>query len=214
MKLTFIFFLTIGFYFACQTSNSHSLEIYPAIKDHFTAEQIVGLDSIRQFFITATCPSANNSNTEECLTSFLEGLRQKALQGQAELGLASDRHADFIAGLAPMVREAIWEPGLMVQDRQIDSLKVTDTIQVLNLRIGGKYMLFLQSLAKENPKIKYYVETFNASGDISPILFGDVMQNFRDYNLKDPQVQLALAVHYLTIQDHALQMRHSKEKES
>lgn len=210
MKVIYTLVLGVVCWMSCRPASQSILLKYPALTANFSDEQIAGLDSIRQFFIDEACRISDKNKPEDCLSTYLENLRQKALAGPVELGLAPDQHNNFVTALSSMVREAIWEPGLMVQDRLVDSINVTDTIQVLNLRMGGKYMLFLQSLAKENPKIKYYLDTFNASGDISPLLFGDVMQNYREYNLQDPQVQLVLAVHYLTIQDHFLQIQAAK----
>lgn len=195
---------------SCQQKSSSDLAKYPLIQANFNTEQIQGLDSILDFFLTEVSRISGKIAVEDGLYTYLEGIRQRALNGEVELGLAPEQHDDFLTNLSPMAREAIWEPGFMIQDLLIDSVKITDTIQVLNLRLGGKYMLFLQGLAKANHKIKFYVDSFSSSGDISPALFGDVMQNYREYNLKDPQVQLVFAVHYLTIQDHYLQMQAAK----
>lgn len=210
LKQVFWYGISFCLVLACQQKSSSNLAKSSLIHANFDTEQIQGLDSVLEFFLSEVSRITGKTNNEDGLNVYLEGIRQRALKGEVELGLAPERHDDFLTNLSPMVRDAIWEPGFMIQDRLVDGIKITDTIQVLNLRLGGKYMLFLQGLARENQKIKFYVESFSSSGDISPALFGDVMQNYREYNLKDPQVQLVFAVHYLTIQDHYLQMQAAK----
>jgi hypothetical protein len=69
----------------------------------------------------------------------------------------------------------------------------------------GEYNNYLFDLGKLNPKIEEYAHWINASGDFNPLqlLYSKISKNKRYFDLNDPNIQLILAIHYLSLNDQA-----------
>jgi hypothetical protein len=73
----------------------------------------------------------------------------------------------------------------------------------LCLNIDGKYMKFLKDLAENNSDLKDYYELMYATGDWESmgLLQGNLYTKPENYDLRDPNIQILIAVHYLTQND-------------
>ncbi len=69
----------------------------------------------------------------------------------------------------------------------------------------GKYQKYLSELGKKNPRIAKYAERIQASGDFGSfdIQYWEVLKDKKYFNLKDPNIQLILAIHYLSMNDQS-----------
>ena len=69
----------------------------------------------------------------------------------------------------------------------------------------GKYQKFLADLGKTNPRIAKYAERIQASVDFNglDIQYWEALKNKKYFDLNDPNIQLILAIHYLSLNDNA-----------
>ncbi|WP_411767152.1 hypothetical protein [Winogradskyella sp. A3E31] len=70
---------------------------------------------------------------------------------------------------------------------------------------NGRYQEYLTDLGKTNPRIAEYAERIQASGDFSglDIQYWQVLKEKKSFDLDDPNIQLILAIHYLSMNDQA-----------
>ncbi|MBD3630480.1 hypothetical protein [Cyclobacterium sp.] len=69
----------------------------------------------------------------------------------------------------------------------------------------GRYQQYLTDLGKTNPRIAQYAERIQASGDFFglDIQYSEVLKDKKSFDLDDPNIQLILAIHYLSLNDQA-----------
>tara|TARA_R110002111_G_scaffold199_1_gene2264 strand:- start:355 stop:813 length:459 start_codon:yes stop_codon:yes gene_type:complete len=91
----------------------------------------------------------------------------------------------------------IWEFG------KARNLRENKTYKSIGLNIEGKYALFLKDLSKRNPDLKQYYESIMGAGNWESmgLLQQRINTNPEYYDLKDPSIQVLIAVHYLTQND-------------
>jgi len=70
----------------------------------------------------------------------------------------------------------------------------------------GKYQKFLADLGKTNPRIAKYAEEIQASGDFNGlhVQYWEVLKDKKSFDLNDPNIQLVLAIHYLSMNDDTM----------
>ncbi len=68
----------------------------------------------------------------------------------------------------------------------------------------GKYQEYLAELASENEKVANYLERIQSSGDFNgfDIQYREVLSDQKEFDLNDPNIQLILAIHYLSLNDN------------
>ena len=70
-------------------------------------------------------------------------------------------------------------------------------------KYDGKYQRFLIAFGKRNPVIKEYAKSIQDSGGFSYLSFNhnQILNNKKYIDLDDPNIQLILAIHFLTLND-------------
>lgn len=83
------------------------------------------------------------------------------------------------------------------------NLRENKTYKSIGFNTAGKYALFLKDLSKRNPELKQYYESMMGAGDWESmgLLEESIHANPGYYDLKDPSIQVLIAVHYLTQND-------------
>lgn len=79
----------------------------------------------------------------------------------------------------------------------------------------GKYQRYLLDLGKRNPRIAKYAKRIQGSGDFSGlhIQFWEVLENKKAFDLNDPNIQLILAIHYLSLNDQQTRNKELRRRE-
>lgn len=74
----------------------------------------------------------------------------------------------------------------------------------LGFKYEGNYNSFLKDVAKNNSIINEYIDILESAGDFSNsnYLIYDILKNKESYNLKDPNIQLIIAIDNLSINDN------------
>ena len=67
----------------------------------------------------------------------------------------------------------------------------------------GKYQNYLAGLGKANPRIAKYADRIQASGAFNgfDIQYYEILKPNSVFDLNDPNIQLILAIHYLSLND-------------
>jgi hypothetical protein len=78
----------------------------------------------------------------------------------------------------------------------------------------GKYQSYLSDLGKVNKRIGKYADRIEASGTFSglDIPYQEILKMNSDFDLNDPNIQLILSIHYLSINDNAKRNAHLMER--
>lgn len=88
--------------------------------------------------------------------------------------------------------------------------KAQDICAVTN----GKYQKYLSDLARSNPRIAEYLMRIQASGDFGnfDIRYEQVLKDKKHFDLDDRNIQLILAIHYLSLNDQLKRNAHLKNQ--
>jgi hypothetical protein len=83
------------------------------------------------------------------------------------------------------------------------NLRENTTTRKLCLKPDGKYVQFLKDLSDRNPDLEQYYEMITGAGDWESmsLLQQRIFTNPEFYDLKDPSIQVLIAIHYLTQND-------------
>lgn len=86
----------------------------------------------------------------------------------------------------------------------------SETYKTIGFKNKGKYNSFLKEVVKKDTIIKEYLNRLESAGDFnnSNYFIYDIIKNKDLYNLKDPNIQLVIAIDNLSIND----IRKRKEK--
>lgn len=166
-----------------------------ALKNNFTTEQIVDLNRIIDFFKSEICVyqkddfktcflqipfkfTETSNNSFWTTTNFEE---QKRLYEQI-----SESTFDEIWGFC----KSTYFPS---QTTAMDICAITN----------GKYQKYLSDLAKTNPRVAEYLRRIEASGDFNnfDIQYEQILDDKKYFDLKDKNIQLIIAIHYLSMND-------------
>jgi hypothetical protein len=191
-KLISIIFgvLILQLNFSCRSQYSLT-----ELKDNFNEEQRQDLQKISDFFKNEMCLNME-SDFRTCYErtphEYLEAAgnnfwtnidfeKQKELYGQISKSTFNEIW---------MFCETIYFPG----EVKANSLCAVAT---------GKYQRFLKDLGERNPGIAKYAERIKASGDFSGLNFNfrEIFNDKKSFDLDDPNIQLIIAIHYLSLND-------------
>ncbi len=183
----FIFIILLAF--SCQ-NNEINLENYSEIKDNFNQEEINDLEKIIKFFRHAICQDAHISeeNSFECYQHFFE----KTFRINMTSNVAKDSFSIIMEPIFNIISantaNEIWSNSIAI------NITTHDTLNLLNLNKDGKYLKFLGAYAKSNIKAKHYYESFHEIGEVSLQAIGDLIVNYKDYDVKDIRMELMVAI--------------------
>ena len=184
LSLTSLIFLV---FYSCKTEYSTT-----ELNANFTAEQISDLTEIREFFINQVCESDFKSCYKETNHDSLQalgiGLWNKINFGEQKT--LYDR-------IAKSTFKEIWIICKSVNHKTDEEKKSICANAI------GKYQKYLSDIGKQNPMIAKYAERINAYGDFPSLEFQpyNILNNPKNFNLDDPNIQLILAIHYLSLND-------------
>ncbi|MEM6298079.1 MAG: hypothetical protein AAF740_05250, partial [Bacteroidota bacterium] len=195
MKIQIILISLFIFVIGCQ-SNPKSLGDYEDVNKTFEADEVQDLEKIVNFFNESICESENleSTNVLNCYEQYFKRMLKAEETGIVEIQISYEAQEKLMKEINPRSFDQIWTYRKTWR-------KGTDTLEVVDINYDGKYIKFLKEFGKENIKAKYYAERFEATGDISPSMFADVLVNYKDYDVRDERVKLLIAIHYLTQND-------------
>ena len=204
MKKTFLLILSILIFpilNSCGTKYSMA-----ELESNFTDEELIDLKNITEFFAQSICVDMK-SDFKNCFKKTNhDSLMMNGTGIWAKIDF--DEQKKLYEKISPKTFNKIW---MYCETTYFPSeIKSQDICAVAM----GKYQNYLADLGKENPRIGKYADRIEASGDFNgfDIQYHEILKMNSDFDLDDPNVQLILAIHYLSINDKANRNSHLMER--
>lgn len=193
MRKTIIFifgFIILHLNFSCKSQYSAT-----ELNKNFTAEQIADLNKITQFFKTEMCLHMD-SDFKTCY----ERTPHEYLEATGNgfwTNIDFEKQKELYGQISKSTFDEIW---MFCKSTEYKSGKETKSLCANAI---GKYYEYLVDLGKQNPRIAKYAERINASGDYSglDIQYWNILKDKKHFDLNNPNIQLILAIHYLSLND-------------
>ena len=165
------------------------------LKNNFSTEQISDLNKITDFFKNQICDN-KNSVFKTCFSKILPELLENGWQPILE-EVDFEQQKELYNSISKSIFNEIWEFGKATYPDTGLELKS------LGSKYNGKYQKYLTELRKNNTEIKKYADRLIAAGDFESIslLQQRIYKNPKEFDLDNPNVQLLIAVHYLSQND-------------
>lgn len=191
MKKIYILLL-FTFLISCKSQYSTT-----ALSNNFSKEQIKDLNKITEFFKNQMCITMD-SDFKKCYRKIPHEYLQATGNG-FWTNIDFDQQKELYNQISKSTFDEIWmfsEATFYPSGTKAKSLSAVST---------GKYQNFLEDFGRENPRIAKYAERIEASGDFGGFDFNyrEILKDKKSFDLKDPNIQLILAIHYLSLNDHA-----------
>ena len=167
-----------------------------ALRNNFSPNQIQDLNKITEFFKDQICPY-QDSNFRKCFKRIPHDYL-KAYGSGFWTNINFEQQKELYNQISKSTFDEIWmfsNATFYPSGKKAKSLSAVAT---------GKYQKYLEDLGKNNPRIAKYADRIKASGDFSGFDFNyrEILKDRRSFDLKDPNIQLILAIHYLSLNDH------------
>jgi len=177
--------------FSCKTQ-----KVTPELKNNFSSEQIADLQKIMKFFKNRICIESK-SDFGSCFEPMLPKLIETGYEPIFEK-INFNEQLELYKSISKNTFNEIWT---FCKTR--DLVKNTEYQSLCAKGADGKYSEYLLEVGKKNKFIKNYAEKLIASGDFEPsgFLQSQIYTNKSEFNFKDPNIQLIIAIHFLTIND-------------
>ncbi len=173
------------------------------LQNQFTTEQIDDLNKIREFFAE-----------QVCVSDFKTCYEQTNHDSLFMMGVGIWNKVDFKEQkkLYKSISESTFNEIWMFCESTFypSEIKAKNLCAVSN----GKYQKYLTELGKSNPRIAKYAERIESFGDFSGLDFRyqEILNDNSSFDLNDPNIQLILAIHYLSINDQVNRNAHLKKR--
>jgi hypothetical protein len=165
------------------------------LRNNFSKEEIADLQRITEYFNNQICED-ENSDLRSCFHKVFPDLLED--DGQSVLdNVDFEKQKELYHSISKSTFEGIWE------FRKAKYYSTGLELKTITSRYNGKYQKYLVELGKNNTEIKKYTEDLIDSGDFEPINSFQlrIYKNPSKFNLDNPNIQLVIAVHYLTYND-------------
>jgi len=195
---------------SCKNNSNTSLESFQTITDIFDKQEIEDLTTILNFFNDQICSIENKTNIIECYQSFFERIELTNETGNFDLRISFQKQQEMYRQISENTFNQIW---IFEEGRRVYPLeKKSYVFEIIRFTPQGKYLKFLSVFGRKNNVIKNYHENYITVYDMSPIVVVDVLSDYKHYDIRDPRVQLVIAIHYLTL-NHEFESPWSEEAE-
>jgi hypothetical protein len=184
----------------CTSNNRKKLDDFKMVRTIFNQSEIEHLTTILNFFNSQICAieGADEANVIECYQRFFKRLERDEVRG-IDTRISLQEQHEMYAQISESTFNQIWR----FRHTYIShpTLPPRDTVRQIHLIHRSKYMDFVRKLGEEYDVFKDYFEgLYIAGGSIVPVVLS-VVYGYNDFNIRDPRVQLVIAIHYLTWND-------------
>lgn len=164
------------------------------LKDNFSGAEIKDLQQLTSFFQSQMCGSTDEFSS--CIDSLIPYLGEYGYIPILE-NVDFEEQKELYSNFESDLFSQIWDFG------KARNMRDNKTYKSIRLNTEGKYSLFLKDLSKRNSDLEQYYESIMGAGDWESmgLLQQRIYTNPEHYNLKDPSIQVLIAVHYLTQND-------------
>lgn len=165
------------------------------LKNNFSTEQVSDLNKITAFFKNQMCLNMD-SDFETCYKRIPHEYLEATGDG-FWANIDFEKQQELYNEISKSTFDEIW---MFCESTYYPSKTKAKSICAVGT---GKYQKYLSDLGKANPRIAKYAERIQASGDFSSldIQYRQVLKDKKYFDLNDPNIQLILAIHYLSMND-------------
>ena len=165
------------------------------LENNFSTDQISDLNKIRDFFKNQISEN-KKSDFKVCFSKILPGLLENGWHPILEK-VDFEKQKELYNSISKSTFDEIWEFGKATYPDTGLELKK------LGSKYNGKYQKFLTEFGKNNPEVKNYADRLIEAGDFESVgwLQQSIYKNPKEFDLEDPNIQLLIAIHYLTLND-------------
>jgi len=167
------------------------------MKNNFTENQISDLKLITDFFTEQICNDNTNMIFKDCFKKLLPEIIETKNNPFVE-NIDFTEQKEIYNSIDKSTFNEIWRFG------KSTNLKTKIERKNLRAKLNGKYIDFLKGVEENNEFIEEYVKMINVIGDFESI--GYLQNNIYNYpdkfDLNDPNIQVIIAIHYLSQNDH------------
>ncbi len=164
------------------------------LKSNFSETEIRDIQKLTNFFKVQMC--GETDDFKSCTDSIIPHLGEYGWQPILD-NVDFDAQKELYSRFESDLFSEIWD---FCKSRD---LRENKSYKSLCLNQDGKYVQFLKDLSDRNPELEQYYESIIGAGDWESmgLLQQRVYTNPEYYELKDPSIQVLIAVHYLTQND-------------
>ncbi|AXT21067.1 hypothetical protein D7030_08670 [Flavobacteriaceae bacterium AU392] len=165
------------------------------MESNFTNDQISDLTKIVEFFKGNVCANKNAD-----LNSCYKQVNHDSMQANGT-GIWTKMDFNDQTKLYERISESTFNEIWMFCESTFYPSKIK--AKSLCAVATGKYQKYLSDLGKTNPRIAKYAERIEASGDFNglDLQYQEILNDNNAFDLNNPNIQLILAIHYLSIND-------------
>jgi len=165
------------------------------LKNNFSPNQIKDLNRITEFFKDQMCLNME-SDFETCYRRIPHEYLEATGYGFWS-NINFEKQQDIYNKISYSTFQEIWSFCKVIYPESGKELKSICAVP------NGKYQKYLVEIGEKNPVIADYATDINESGDFqsSSIKYWNVLKDRKHYNLNDPNIQLILAIHFLSLND-------------
>ena len=176
--------------FSCKSQYSAT-----ELKDNFSTEQIADLNKITAFFKNQMC-----LNMDSDFRTCYERIPHEYLEATGSgfwKNINFEKQKELYEQISKSTFNEIWT--FCKSTEYKTGLETKSICPIVN----GKYQKYLTKIGENNPEIAEYAKQIRQSGDFSVtgIRYCNVLNRKKYYDLEDPNIQLILAIHYLSLND-------------
>ncbi|WP_051119730.1 hypothetical protein [Gillisia sp. CAL575] len=165
------------------------------IRNNFTPNQVKDLNKITEFFKEQIC-----FNTESDFRKCYKRIPHDYLKANGSgfwTNINFEQQKDLYDQISKTTFNEIWMFSNATFNPSGTKAKNLSAVAT------GKYQNFLADFGKSNARIAKYAERIKAFGDYGGFDFDyrEILKDRNSFDLKDPNIQLILAIHYLSLND-------------
>ncbi|WP_458626403.1 hypothetical protein [Winogradskyella sp. PC D3.3] len=176
------------------------------LKSNFTNEEINDLKEIITFFVKNVC-AEYDSDLKKCFRKINhDSLTASGTGIWARIDFEEQKK--MYNRISPSTFDKIW---MYCESTYYPSGTKSKDICAVAF---GKYQNYLAELGKSNPRIAKYADRIQASGAFNgfDIQYYEILKPNSEFDLNDPNIQLILAIHYLSLNDEMTRNAHLMEQ--
>ncbi|WP_378172105.1 hypothetical protein [Aquimarina sp. SS2-1] len=165
----------------------------PELEKHFSSNQISDVNKITEFFTEQICKNNKKSDFKSCFEKMLPELVQNGWKPIREI-VDFEKQKEMYNSISNETFNEIWN----YHKRQ--NLTKEVEYNSIGINTSGKYINYLKEIGSKNNYVAKYVEEISASGDVPSraSVQNHIFENPNDLNLMDPNIQVLIAINYLT----------------
>jgi len=168
----------------------------PELEKYFTEDQISDLNQITGFFVEQICDTNEDFNFKSCFEIMLPKLVKNGWNPIRKT-IDLEQQKEMYNSLSKETFGEIW--GYHKVQHNSKEIKFKPD----GINTSGKYLKFIEEIGYKNDYVAKYTKEIYSSGDVPSraSLQNYIYINPNDLNLDDYNIQVLIAIHYLTQND-------------